>query len=79
YKSDIPESVHHADGRAIKTGSSWLYEYWIKDHLGNIRTTFKDKNADNIIDFSDHGSTSAFILNVSFNCCKTSHPSIFQI
>jgi RHS repeat-associated protein len=49
YKSDIPESVHHADGRAIKTGSSWLYEYWIKDHLGNVRVTFSDINGDGIL------------------------------
>ncbi|MFZ1458028.1 MAG: HYD1 signature containing ADP-ribosyltransferase family protein, partial [Saprospiraceae bacterium] len=49
YKSDIPESVHHEDGRVIKVGSSWLYEYWIKDHLGNVRVTFSDINGDGIL------------------------------
>ncbi|MBK7638089.1 MAG: hypothetical protein IPJ13_30265 [Saprospiraceae bacterium] len=58
YKSDTLESVHHPDGRAIKSGSDWIYEYWIKDHLGNVRVTYRDKNGDNIIDFSDQGSTS---------------------
>ena len=58
YKSDTLESVHHPDGRAIKSGSDWIYEYWIKDHLGNVRVTYRDNNGDNIIDFSDHGSTS---------------------
>ncbi len=58
YKSDTLESVHHPDGRAINSGSDWIYEYWIKDHLGNVRVTYRDKNGDNIIDFSDQGSTS---------------------
>ncbi|MFZ1560387.1 MAG: RHS repeat-associated core domain-containing protein [Saprospiraceae bacterium] len=58
YKSDTLESVHHPDGRAIKSGSDWIYEYWIKDHLGNVRVTYRDNNGDNIIDFSDQGSTS---------------------
>ncbi|MBK7637711.1 MAG: hypothetical protein IPJ13_28045 [Saprospiraceae bacterium] len=35
-----------------------MYEYWIKDHLGNVRVTYRDNNGDNIIDFSDQGSTS---------------------
>jgi RHS repeat-associated protein len=59
YKSDTLESVHHPDGRAIKSGSDWIYEYWIKDHLGNVRTTFRDSNGDNIIDYSDDATTSA--------------------
>lgn len=49
YKSDILESVYHADGRAIKNGASWKYEYHIKDHLGNIRVTFVDDNNNGII------------------------------
>ena len=53
YISDILESVHHEDGRAIKTGSSWLYEYWIKDHLGNVRVTFADHGGDGTLSHSD--------------------------
>ncbi len=44
YKSDILESVYHADGRVIKKGSLFTYEYHIKDHLGNVRVTFEDLN-----------------------------------
>lgn len=26
------------EGRAVKTGTTWDYEYNLKDHLGNVRT-----------------------------------------
>jgi len=49
YKSDILESIYHADGRVIKKGSLFTYEYHIKDHLGNIRVTFVDDDANGLI------------------------------
>ncbi|MBP6448334.1 MAG: hypothetical protein KA341_16145, partial [Saprospiraceae bacterium] len=50
YKSDIPESIYHKDGRVIqKGGNTYQYEYHIKDHLGNVRVTFEDMNANGII------------------------------
>ena len=47
--NDLMESVYHEDGRVIKSGNTWQYEYWLKDHLGNIRATFSDANGNNII------------------------------
>ncbi|MBP6448332.1 MAG: hypothetical protein KA341_16135 [Saprospiraceae bacterium] len=41
--------MHHEDGRVIKTGNNWLYQYWIKDHLGNVRVTFSDYDRDAIL------------------------------
>ena len=32
------------EGRVVKTGSSFEYEYHVKDHLGNVRLTFKNNN-----------------------------------
>jgi RHS repeat-associated protein len=36
--------MYHAEGRAYKNGTSWQYEYTLKDHLGNSRVTFRDNN-----------------------------------
>ncbi len=33
------EFIQHSEGRAVKSGSSFNYEYHLKDHLGNIRVT----------------------------------------
>ena len=32
------------EGRAVKNGSSWEYEYNLKDHLGNTRAVIKNNN-----------------------------------
>lgn len=41
--------IYFADGRVIKTGTTYSYEYWIKDHLGNVRVTFADDNNNGLI------------------------------
>ena len=33
-----------SEGRAVKNGSSWEYEYNLKDHLGNTRTVIKNNS-----------------------------------
>jgi hypothetical protein len=33
-----------SEGRVLKTGSTFEYEYHVKDHLGNVRMTFEDNN-----------------------------------
>lgn len=48
-KNGVMESVYHRDGRAVKNGSSWQYEYWLKDHMGNTREIFSDANGDGVI------------------------------
>jgi RHS repeat-associated protein len=36
------EAVYHAEGRASLQGSTWRYEYALRDHLGSTRVTFAD-------------------------------------
>jgi RHS repeat-associated protein len=48
-KNGLMESVYFSDGRILKDGTSWKYEYNIKDHLGNIRVTFSDDNNNGLI------------------------------
>ena len=43
------EAIYNGVGRAFNTASSgqaYRYEYYLKDHLGNIRLSFTDKNND---------------------------------
>jgi RHS repeat-associated protein len=44
YKNNVLEAMYHAEGRAYRNGTTWQYEYTLKDHLGNSRVTFRDKN-----------------------------------
>ncbi len=40
YQNGELKEMQHAEGRLVKTGTSFQYEYYLKDHLGNIRTIF---------------------------------------
>jgi RHS repeat-associated protein len=40
YENDTLQFVNHDNGRIIMTGSTPEYQYYLKDHLGNVRTTF---------------------------------------
>jgi RHS repeat-associated protein len=47
YRNGAVHAVHHGEGRAVKTAAGgWLQEYWIRDHLGNVRIAFADRNGD---------------------------------
>jgi RHS repeat-associated protein len=37
--------VQTGEGRAVKNGTAWTYEYDLKDHLGNTRVSFSADNA----------------------------------
>jgi RHS repeat-associated protein len=45
----VLQYINHADGRIIKNGSTYAYEYSIKDHVGNVRTTFADEDGNGIL------------------------------
>jgi len=57
------ESVFHAEGRYYNTNVdasntiAWRKEYNFKDHLGNTRLVFTDRNANGIVDITGTAST----------------------
>jgi RHS repeat-associated protein len=60
------ESIYHNEGRFFNTNTAttaptYRTEYTIKDHLGNARVTFADKNNNNIIDVTNSISTNEII------------------
>jgi RHS repeat-associated protein len=61
------ESIYHMEGRVFNTnvgttGADALrYEYGIKDHLGNIRLTFTDKNGNGVVDVTTTPSTNEIL------------------
>jgi len=46
YEQQVPVFVHTSEGRALysaaASGNKWDYEYHLKDHLGNLRVTFRN-------------------------------------
>jgi hypothetical protein len=51
-KNNKVEAIYNEAGRAFNTatsGQAYRYEYYLKDHLGNIRLSFTDKNNDGLI------------------------------
>ncbi|MFK8007117.1 MAG: hypothetical protein AB8H03_12120, partial [Saprospiraceae bacterium] len=45
------ESIHHAEGRVTyDENDEAVYEYHLKDHLGNVRISFADKDGDGYIE-----------------------------
>ncbi len=44
YRDGEIEAIYHPEGRAIYEEEEFIYEYNIKDHLGNVRLTFSDKD-----------------------------------
>jgi RHS repeat-associated protein len=58
------ESVFHAEGRYYNTNVdvsstlAWRKEYNMKDHLGNTRLVFTDRNANGIVEITGTASTS---------------------
>ena len=42
YKGTNPFSIITAEGRATYQNNVWEFEYFITDHLGNVRVSFKD-------------------------------------
>ena len=44
YKGGVLEAIYHAEGRVTTINNVLTYEYALKDHLGNTRLMFCDKN-----------------------------------
>jgi len=58
YEDDEIALIQHDEGRVVPQGSEWEYQYHIKDHLGNVRTTFTTapKTIDFFINFEQLGN-----------------------
>lgn len=45
YEDDVLQQIAHAEGRLRpKDGGGYIYDYYLKDHLGNSRVTFTTEN-----------------------------------
>ena len=42
YKNEVPYQMNTAEGRAVFNGTDWEYEFEYRDHLGNLRSSFKN-------------------------------------
>src|SRR5690606_17440450 len=40
YENGSIELIHHGEGRMVRSGGDYHYEYYLKDHLGNSRSGF---------------------------------------
>jgi RHS repeat-associated protein len=49
YRGGVLEAIYHAEGRVTTINSALKYEYALKDHLGNTRIMFSDKNGDGLV------------------------------
>ncbi|MBK8195273.1 MAG: hypothetical protein IPK76_19430 [Lewinellaceae bacterium] len=52
----VLEAIYHAEGRVYNNGGTLRYEYVIRDHLGNTRLTFTDKNGNGVVDVTNTAS-----------------------
>jgi RHS repeat-associated protein len=52
YRNGILEAIYHAEGRITTINSALKYEYALKDHLGNTRIMFCDKDGNGVISSS---------------------------
>jgi RHS repeat-associated protein len=59
YEGNVLQFVNHPEGRVVKTGSSWQYQFFLKDHLGNVRMTIAPKTDVYAADF-ETGTNAAF-------------------
>jgi RHS repeat-associated protein len=53
YRDGVREAIYTAEGRLFNNAGTNRYEYTIKDHLGNARISFTDKNGNNTIEYSN--------------------------
>ncbi|MEJ7645920.1 MAG: fibronectin type III domain-containing protein [Chryseolinea sp.] len=43
YENNVLKLIQHGEGRVLPDGANWEYQYYVKDHLGNVRVTFTAK------------------------------------
>ena len=50
YRNQELNGIYHAEGRVTTGEGGWQYEYFLKDHLGNVRLSVSDLNGNGCID-----------------------------
>ena len=71
YTNGTLQFMQHAEGRALKSGSHWTYEYNLPDHLGNVRVTV-DENG-NVVQRDDY-----YPFGGTFNSSAISPENLYQ-
>ena len=75
YKNGTLEAIYHSEGRVTTIDGTLKYEYAMKDHLGNTRLMFCDRNGDGVIkpenspepsEVTQENSYYAFGMNMEF-------------
>ncbi len=56
YRDGNLIAIYHAEGRIANDGEGWKHEFHIRDHLGNTRVIFSDRNGDGSITQSEEDS-----------------------
>jgi RHS repeat-associated protein len=68
YENDMVQFVGHEEGRARYENSIWNYDYFLKDHLGNIRTVLTQQQQQDIYPAATlEGTTTSGALSVEKN------------
>jgi RHS repeat-associated protein len=67
HTNSLPSRIHHAEGAITKEANSttYQYEFALRDHLGNTRVTFKDKNGDAVTDYWSSNQTTNEIAQIN--------------
>ena len=53
YKSEQLLHIAHEEGRALKLGEYFRYEFNLTDHLGNVRVSFSDTDYDGALEAAE--------------------------
>ena len=84
YKNGALEAIYHSEGRVTTIDGTLKYEYAMKDHLGNTRLMFCDRNGDGVIkpekapepsEVTQENSYYAFGMNMEFGAWENT-PSV---
>jgi RHS repeat-associated protein len=82
YKGKALDRFPHTEGAVVRqTDGTFQHEYTIKDHLGNARVTYIDKNADGKVDSTEIKQVNhyyAFGLNMEGNFNGASGTNKYQ-
>ncbi len=80
YRNDELQGIYHEDGRVIQdTAGNWVHEFHLKDHLGNVRVVFSDRNLDGNLTLSQDNQelvqeTHYYPFGMAFDGLWFSHP-----